>query len=1182
MRRSAKCVIAIGVFAVGCLAARAQDAAQAPAGPSATAPGATAPAGGPSVVGGRLHGLVKSGNVPLPGVTVTAQNTLTGKRYSTTTDITGAWSLTIPQNGRYVIRTQFAAFATGSQEALLNASSRDQTVSFNLMLASRAQEQQARQTAQSEAGLDGTAAQAIRQLVGNGAQSLSLVSALSGDTETQAGPTAAGAGSGAALPSIAGNSDFGGDSVAISGQSGQVSPLAGVDVDRIRDALETARAQGALPGGQSGGLFGGGGGTFGGGGGFGAGGGFGSGGFGGGGGGGFGGGGFGGGGGRGNFRGFNPGQPHGAIFWTGSNSALNAEPFSLQGQEQEQPASGTNRFGLTFMSAPYIPGLTKPSGKDTVFLTLSGTRSSSPEDEYGNVPTDAERTGSFAATGLAPIYDPTTGQQFSSNGVANVIPASRLASQALALLNYFPQPNAPGDVQNYHLLTTAQSNTTQAGVRYMRGLGANATQPGGGRGGMGGGRRNQNQGLRQSVSVNYNWSHAASDLVNLIPQLGGKMSSASDSVQTGYTVGYHKVTSIFTAGWNRSNSQTTNFFTNVDDVATDSGILGPDGTALNASPLNFGLPNLTLSDLTGLSEEQPNFSISQTISLSEVLSWIHGKHNLRFGGDYRRVHRDFLGGSNATGSFTFTGLFTEAPDTQSASNANAATGSPLADFLLGLPQSTTINSSITKSYLRDNVWDGFATDDWRAFSNLTLQYGVRYEFYAPYTEKFGHLGEVDTNPSAGFTSVAEVQAGGVGPSSGQLPASLIYPFRVAFAPRLGLALRLPKQTVLRAGFGMNYSVGEYATFARTMAHQPPFANEQTNNVALSADGVGPPLCAQTTPSTCFTLAEGFPAPDTTGNYSLDPHYHLPYVQVWNLDVQKTLRWGVVLNVGYNGSKANHLDITSAPRATPSSPLTNPANQVFTYDEALAFSKFSAGTVRVNKRLSSGFAVGANYQYSHSIDDASSVGGTAVRVAQNWQDLDAEEGNSSFDIRHQVSGTYLYELPFGKDKFWVTGGTASHILEGLSVSGTYSFATGEPLTPSYTASAENVECGTAGSGRPNQIPGVSLTAGGGSQQQWFNTAAFAAPASVQGYPCAVFGNAPRNSIAGPGTIQNNMSLSKTLQLGDTRSMEIRATASNVFNTVQYSGVGTSVTLPTFGQVTSVGAMRSFNFLARFRF
>ncbi|HUB31166.1 MAG TPA: carboxypeptidase-like regulatory domain-containing protein, partial [Terracidiphilus sp.] len=771
--------------------------------PAATAPGTT-PGGSPgaaqepgsgatgqstpAVTGGKLHGVVKSGNIPLPGVTITAQNSLTGKRYSTTSDITGAWSLTIPQNGRYVIRTQFAAFAQGDQEAVLNAASHDQTVNFSLILASRAaQQEQQQQGAQ--------AAQAMRQLMGTGAQSLSLMTALASDTETQAGGAAT---SGAALPSIAGNSDFSDESVAISGQAGAVSPLAGVDMDRLRDALETFRAQN--PGLQgnfagNGGLFGGPGGGFIGPGGFGGPGG----GFGGGGGRGmFGGGGGFGGGGRGNFRGFNPGQPHGAIFWIGSNSALNAEPFGLRGQPQAQPASGTNRFGLTFISAPYLPGLTKPSGKDTMFLTLSGTRSSSPLDEYATVPTDAEKSGDFSAPGQPAIYDPTSFQQFMLNGVANVIPPSRISPQAAALLAYFPEPNLPGSVQNYHLLSTAQSNTTQAGARYMRSIGSNVSPFG--FGGRGGGRRAQtNQGLRQSINFNYNWAHTAKDNVNIFPQLGGKTSSGQNSVQAGYTIGYHRLTSIFNASWNRSNSTVTNFFTNGPDIATQLGILGPDGSALNTSPLDYGLPNVQLSNIQGLNEQQPSLSLSQTISLSETLSWIHGKHNMRFGGDYRRVHRDFLTSSNATGTFVFSGLFTE------DAAQDQATGSSLADLLLGLPQETTLDSAVSKTYLRDNVFDAYAQDDWRAFSNLTLLYGVRYEFFAPYTEKYGHLADVDTNPSQGFSGLAEVTAGGTGAFSGSLPSSLVYPFRTAFAPRVGLALRLPKQTVVRAGFGMNYT-----------------------------------------------------------------------------------------------------------------------------------------------------------------------------------------------------------------------------------------------------------------------------------------------------------------------------------------------------------------------------------------
>jgi hypothetical protein len=1164
MRAAVKSAIVLGLILAASHAAQAQSPGSTPNTPQATSTGSTgtAPADASQVPGGRLHGHVKSGSTPLPGVTITAQNTLTGKRYSTTSDITGAWSMVIPQNGRYVIRTQFAAFAQGAQEAVLSASGHDQTVDFELMLASRAAQQAQQQDAQAE-----QASQVIRQLASNGAQSLNLLNALTQGTDTQAGLAGA---SGAALPSIAGNSDFSDQSVTISGQSGNVSPLAGVDMERLRDTVETIRAQnggqegqgGVMVlngGGPGGGIFAMNGG-FGGPGGFGAGGGPGDVAF------------FGGriGGGRMNFRNFNPAQPHGAIFWMGSNSALNAQPYSLQGQPQEQPANGTNRFGLTLMSAPYIPGLTKPSGKDTVFLTLSGSRNSSPLDQYATVPTDAERVGDFSASGQPSIFDPANFQRFISNGVANVIPSNRISPQAKALLQYFPEPNLPGTVQNYHLLTTSQSNATQAGVRYMRSLGANATPfMGFGRGGGGGGRRaQQNQGLRQSINANYNWSHTASDNVNLFPELGGKNSSDSYSVQAGYTIGYHKVTNIFNVSWNRSNNRATNFFTNGADIATEIGVLGPGGMPLNTSPLNYGLPSVQLSNISGLNQAQPNFSLMQTISVNESVSWIHGKHNLRFGGDYRRVHNDFLSSPNATGRFTFTGLFT-----QNASG-DLNTGSSFADFLLGLPQQTTLNSSVNKSYLRDNVIEAYAQDDWRMLPYLTVNYGLRYEFFAPYTEKYNRLAFVDTNAADSFTGQVPVTAGGTGPFSGNLPDSLVHPFYKAFAPRFGFAWRVGKGTVIRGGFGMNYTVGQYAGFARNMAHQPPFSNQQTNQ-EIDAQNLPSSDCARGVSATCLTLAQGFPAPATTGNYALDPHYQLPYVEVWNLDVQKTLPWGIMLNVGYNGSKGNHLDITSAPRATPSSPATNPTNLIFNYEQAAAFSKFSAGSVRVNKRLSNGLALGANYQYAHSIDNAGALGGLSSVVAQNWQDLSSEEGNSSLDVRHRVSGNYLYELPFGKDKHWLTTGTGSHIFEGLSVSGSFTFATGTPLTPSYAAAIADVGRGTAGTLRPDRVPGSSLTEGGGTAKRWFNTAAFVAPIGL-------YGSASRNSIPGPGVVQNNMALSKTMQLGETRSMEVRATINNVFNTVQYSGVDTGVTSPSFGQVVSTAPMRSFQFTARFRF
>ena len=1082
---------------------------QSPLAPATGTP--TASASVAAAAGGTLHGTIKSGNIPLPGVTVTAKNTLTGKQFATTTDITGAWSMIIPQNGRYVIRTEFAAFAASTHEALLNATSHDAGVNFDLSLASRVAQQDAQAQQQGQAQ---QITQAMRQLGVNGTQSLSLINSLASGTDAAEGGTNT---AGAALPGAAGNSSFGTDSVAITGQSGTVSPLAGIDMDRIRDAIETARAQGGGPGG--GGFFGGPG--FGGGGGFGGPGGF--------------------GGGRGNFRGFRPDQPHGAIFWNGNNSALNALPYSLRGQEANQPNYGSNQFGLTFIGEPFIPKLTKPSGKDTLFLTLSGTRTSTPSEQYAIVPTQSQRVN--------PDGTPCS----------NAISSSQ--SAGCNLLTFFRLPNLTDNSQdyNYYFASTGQSNSTQAGVRYIRSLGPNASLPSG-RGGGGGRRgRTQNQGLRQSVNANYNWTHTAADNINLFPQMGGKSATHSYSLQAGYSLGYHRINNNLVAGWNRTVSQTTNFFTNGENIASDIGVFGPSGAALNASSLNYGVPNIVLSGTTGLNEQQPSFGLQQTISLSETFSWRQGKHNYRFGGDYRRVHQDLLGSSNATGTFDFIG------DT-----AADAINSLTADK----PAGSSIQSSIAKSYLRENVWDLYAMDDFRAFANLTLNYGIRYEYFSPFAEKFDHLADLATN--SGFTQVATVTPGCAGTFCNTVPSTLVYPFHAGIAPRLALALRLPKSAVVRAGYAINFTNGQYLTFSRTMAKEPPFANVQTN------------VATTTTP---ISLENGFPVAEANQppNYSLDPHYTLPYVQAWNIDVQKTFPLGILLNVGYNGSKGNHLDVASAPNPCPvtiplqpcdqtlnGNPLTTSA--LFKYEQASAFSKFSAGTVRLRKRLQNGVSLGANYTYSHSIDDAGAVGGVSTVVAQNWQDLAAEEANSSFDQRHKVTGDYLYELPFGKDKqFFSGGGVVSKMLEGLSISGTFTFATGTPLTPVYQASSSEIASNTAGTERPDLTRGASLTAGGGSVFRWFNTGAFNTTAPANG-----IGNSPRNLIRGPGTISNGMSLSKTAQMGDTRSLEVRATASNVFNTVQYSGVDTNVQSPTFGEVTSAGQMRAFSFIARFRF
>jgi trimeric autotransporter adhesin len=1164
---------ALAVFAF--LTAPFTLAQTAPAAPRAqpAPPAASAPA----QPGGTIHGSVKDGNIPLPGVSVTASNSLTGKRYSTTTDIGGNYTLVIPENGRFVVRTDFAAFAASTRQALLNATAHDLTVDFGLELASRAQQQQ--ETAQAT-GLPGTGS--ARQYGGAGAQSLSLLGAASDLIQAGAGTVDAGA----TLPSLAGNSDFssGGESVAVTGQTGTTNPFAGVDFGGMRDSMELNQSLNGGPGGGPGGgqvMIGGG---PGGGGGFGGGGGRGGG---------------GGGGGnfafRGNFRNFKANQPHGALFWNGGNGALNAEDFALRGQPINQPAYASNRFGLTLMTAPYIPKILTHDKNDMLFLNVSGTRSSSPFDQYATVPSAAERTGDFSALTTQngtpiTIYDPA-GSNCTENGnvpgtpfLGNVIPSQCIASQATALLGYVPAPTISGATENYQRLISAQTNSTVVGLRYMHSFGnAGGVNPmmRMARQFLGAG----NPGITQSMSVNYNYSHNASDSLNLFPELGGKNQTHQYSLQLGYSIGEGRLTNNFTATWNKTRTEVSNYFSNLTDIASQIGLTGvPD------APQLWGLPDVTLDQFTGLNEQQPNFELQQTAALGEQSGWVHGKHNIRFGADLRRVYLDMIGNTNATGDYLFSGCFTEAPGScQSSSaagggsyNGTPLTGSSLADLLLGLPQETTLQAAYQETHLRQLVTDAYIQDDWRAMKNLTLLYGVRYEYFSPYSEQHDRLATLDAGNN--FTQVTTVTPNGVGPFGGKYPRDLIYPQKDLFSPRLGFAVHPWKDTTIRGGYGVNFTVGQYVKFVQDFAFEPPFADVQTNLVSSAADESAVVNCSS------FCLANGFPNPQAYGNYSVDKNYRLPYVQVWNLNIQRTIPWQIVMNFGYNGSKGTRLDIVDAPGRLPivvngsltttqPTALNDPSQQVqYEWEDSVGFSSYNAFTFSARKRLSGGLSLQATYTYAHSIDDATSIGGnggTSTSIVQNWQNILAEESNSSFDVRNNVTGNWVYELPFGPDTHLLTTGWLGHALANTNVSGSYEFATGNPLTPHYEATGEEVASGTINSLRPDRVVGASLTTGGGKLGNWFNKDAFVAPSGL-------YGTASRLSIPGPGTVSVDMSLSKSLRFSDTKTFEMRATSNNVFNTVQYSGVDSTLGDATYGQVVSTGAMRQFTFMGRYRF
>ncbi len=1164
---------------------------------TATAQGGT---GGGTIKGTIVAGTVgKAGGIPLPGVAITATNTLTGKKYATATGIDGAYAMTIPKNGRYVVKAELAGFATVTQEVVLTgveAQAAAQAITivpkatdFGMELASRAAADEAKQQA---------ATTAATTALSRGLQGLSLSGGgLDGANASVGGGTNAGA----ALPTLAGVGENTSDAVAVSGQTGTTNGLANFSEDEIRSRIEDAVAQGRASGmipqggdptsaivGMLGGMMGGRGPAGPGGGRGGRGGG---------------GGGFGGG----AFRNFNPAQPHGAVFYQGSNSALNSAQWQPTLEPQVNPGAYTNRYGVTLASSPYIPGLTKPNTKQFVFLNLTGQKNLNAfTPSPVRVPTTLERMGDFSQStqvmgGVAQpveLYDPATGMALTDNKLGQT-PSTQISQQALALLNYYPAPNIPLNAQgyNYQTVSSGGSNSVAINSRYVRTLGQATNTPfgnfggggGGGRRGGGGGNSNAPPTLKQNINVSYNYSHSATDNRNIFLALGGANANDSNSVNAGYTVSYGRLSNNASVTWNRNNYESHNYFTDTSvDPAAEAMIAIPNESGGFADPRFYnGLPSLSITNFAGLSNATPSQTINQTISFSDFVSYRHKKHNMRYGFDIRRVHADSIGGNNPLGSFIFSGFATESPQDKAGTTTASSTGSGFADFLLGLPQSTSIQAGLYKIYLRENVVDWYVTDDYRITSSVTLNYGLRYEYFGPYSEKNDRLvnltGITDNTTSVGCVSPKALSYGSLTCAVSSNPA-LINPDRAMYSPRLGFAWRVPgtskltKDMVVRGGYGINFNTGQFAKFAKSLSFQPPFAATQTNAVPISpASAVTG--CVTTTPTTTanLTLANGFgcsTANAIQNNYAVDPNYRLGYVQTYNLNVQKTLPLQIVLNIGYTGARGSDLDVVGSPNSTPLG-VSTPGVSPFSYETSMAASRSNQLVVSAQKRQQKGIALGVTYTYGHAIDDASSVGGSSGAGMQDFRQLQLEEGNSAFDVRQSASGNWVLELPFGPNRAYLNkGGVASHALDGFSLSGNFTFSTGTYFTPYSSGNKAEASSGGLFTLRADRVPGVSIK-GPGTVGEFFNKNAFTDPAGE-------YGTASRNSIEGPGTVSVSASLARTVELGDTRSFEARVTASNVFNTVQYNSINTTLNSNNYGQVTSAAAMRAVQFQARYRF
>jgi trimeric autotransporter adhesin len=1185
---------------------------------------------------GTIHGIVKAGNMPIPGaaVTITYKSSPDGSvtptpstpgastpgavpanpanpsaaatspasqssgtaasaapaadtsatKISTWTDVDGSYSVAVPAYGSYSVRVEMVAFANSMHDVVIDASHQNQQVNFEMTLLSRTQEanpQPRRQVAQGQGTQGGSQ---------RGFQMLSAMQNMAGQ-DAGANSLSDVVPSGMPVPGIDPNSAT--ESIAVSGNTS--NPFNSMSGDELQQRINDARTMGGGFGGGPGGFGGPGGG-------------------------------FGGGGPGGAMRivgrrGFDLNHPHGSIYYGIGDSALNAAPYALNGQVTN-PSYQQNSFGGSVGGPLNIPKIYQGGTKTFFFVNYNGRRGENPFDQFSTVPTLAERQGNFSALCLTGFNSAgmcndvnssgqTIDQIYSVNPVTsvstpyagNVIPgfaaqtcpwtasSGPANSIAAGLLEYIPCPNLPGDTQNFHYVTSTTSDLDDLNIRVNHTIGA---APTGGRRG-GGGRRPGN-----SLAFGFHYHATNSNITNPFPSVGGTTGVRSFDVPIGWVKSIGKLTNSLRFDFNRSRTKTQNLYAFKDDIDSGLGITG-----VSTNPFDWGLPNLSFGDLTSLSDTNPQLLRNQTYTFSDYVVWTRGKHTWRWGGDFRRVQLNTEASSNARGAFTFSG-----GNTSDIVNGTQVmgTGYDFADFLLELPQSTAVEFGQDNYHFHGNYWDMYVQDEWKMRGNLTLNMGVRYEYVSPLTEASNLIANLDLSPlvfdgsvsSLPTSAVSVVTPGQTGPYNGSFPASLVRPDRKGFAPRVGFAWKPFSKTVVRGGYGINYNTGAYQTIAQQLAFQPPFSTAETN--------------IQTVPGE-LTLANGFPTPapgSITNSYAVNPNYRFGYVQIRNLDIQQQIRPTLLLNIDYTGTKGTNLDILEAPNRTISSEKISTrigGVQAFTYENSIGDSEANAGSIRLRKRLASGFSIGGMYTFSKSIDDASSIGAGATTtasspglgaggtgamgggaagataspgsgantVAQNPFDISAERGLSSFNQTQKFTADYLWELPFGHDKHWLTDNTPARAIFGdWQWSGDWTIGSGLPFTPNLANTACEVSGGTSDTLRPDVVPGESVKLSHPSIGEWFNTAAFASPGV-----CA-YGNARRNSIIGPGSKVFDMALTKVIPMQESRTLELRAQATNVFNIPNYSSINTTLNSPTYGRVTAVGAMRQITFTARFRF
>ena len=559
---------------------------------------------------------------------------------------------------------------------------------------------------------------------------------------------------------------------------------------------------------------------------------------------------------------------------------------------------------------------------------------------------------------------------------------------------------------------------------------------------------------------------------------------------------------------------------------------------VNRSP--FHNPQVSGSDLAvnlanfePLNNNNPDNEVGTTWGYIDDATFVFGKHTMKIGGEVRRIELN-----------------------QGITDDNSITFADNNGILNNQLDSLSLKSSWWSRGLRHTLVLPYIQDEWKLRPNLTINAGIRWEYYSPVTEVLNRTRVFDFYRCQGICPAG---------------SALEFPNYTNFDPRFGIAYGINEKTVIRTGFGIYHGPGQ----------------NDDRNAALESDNVRLSLTSADIPNLSYPIEPFISTAEVIGvtPRALQRDRKDLYTMEYGLSIERNLPANFVLSTGYTVTQGRRLFsrtyINTIDPATGERPLLGFGQVDLKRNDGN--SNFNAFNVSLNRRFATGFSFSLQYLYSHALNDGS-VGGGESNAAQNVDCRKCDWGPSVFDVRNNIVASAVYVLPFGKGQPFAQTGLAAVLFGGWTLSGMNVWHTGHPLDVTMDIDSSLVPDGNNNNVRPDSVPGISVVPSNQDVNNWVNPAAFTAPPADASGNLLRFGDAGRGLVRAPITWQTDVSLSRTVKLTERVGLEFIAQAFNVFNHDQYADPGNLsltynppdathpqgyLTVPGgFGQITSI--------------